>query len=48
MRCCATCSASSSRRVEACFDELTVADLCARAEQLGVAQDVGRRYVYVI
>ena len=27
-----------SRKVEACFDELTIADLCARAERLGVAK----------
>lgn len=37
-----------SRRIEACFDELTVADLCARAEHLGVAKGAPARYVYAI
>jgi Rrf2 family transcriptional regulator, iron-sulfur cluster assembly transcription factor len=37
-----------SRRLESCFDELTVADLCARAEGLGVAKGPPARYVYAI
>ena len=36
------------RRVEACLDEVTFADLCARAEQLGVARSASARYVYAI
>jgi Rrf2 family protein len=39
---------SLSRRIEACFDELTIADLCARAERLGVAKGAPARYVYAI
>jgi Rrf2 family iron-sulfur cluster assembly transcriptional regulator len=37
-----------SKKVEACLDEVTVADLCARAEQLGVARSTATRYVYAI
>jgi Rrf2 family protein len=37
-----------SRRIEACLDEVTVADLCARAERLGVARTASARYVYAI
>jgi Rrf2 family transcriptional regulator, iron-sulfur cluster assembly transcription factor len=40
--------ATLSRKVEACFDEITLADLCARAEQLGVARAAATRYVYAI
>jgi Rrf2 family protein len=36
-----------SRRIEGCFDEVTIADLCRRGDELGVRK--GReRYVYVI
>jgi Rrf2 family protein len=37
-----------SKRIEDCFDEITFADLCVRAEQLGVARRAGPRYVYAI
>ncbi|MBK7582765.1 MAG: Rrf2 family transcriptional regulator [Myxococcales bacterium] len=37
-----------SARVEACFDAVTVADICGRAEELGVQRPRGQRYVYVI
>ncbi len=37
-----------AKRIEACLDEVTVADLCARAEQLGVAHGTATRYVYAI
>lgn len=37
-----------SRRIESCFDELTIADLCARAERMGVAKGTPARYVYAI
>jgi Rrf2 family iron-sulfur cluster assembly transcriptional regulator len=37
-----------STQVEACFDEITLADLCVRAEQLGVARAATHRYVYAI
>jgi Rrf2 family protein len=37
-----------SQRIEACLDEVTVADLCARAERLGVARTASARYVYAI
>jgi Rrf2 family protein len=37
-----------ARRVESCLDEVTIADLCARAEQLGVARGGATRYVYAI
>ena len=40
--------AALGRRVEECFDEVTFADLCARAEQLGVAKTAAARYVYAI
>jgi Rrf2 family transcriptional regulator, iron-sulfur cluster assembly transcription factor len=40
--------ATLSRDIEGCFDELTVADLCARAERLGVARNAAARYVYAI
>jgi Rrf2 family protein len=35
-------------RVEVCLDDSTVADLCTRAEQLGVARTSAARYVYAI
>ena len=37
-----------SARVEACFDSVTIADICARAEGLGVRRPRAERYVYVI
>lgn len=37
-----------SRRVEACFDAVSVADLCARADELGIARPVVHRIVYSI
>jgi Rrf2 family protein len=37
-----------SARVEACFDAVTIADFCGRAEQLGVCRPGAQRYVYVI
>jgi Rrf2 family protein len=40
--------AALSEKIEACFDEVSVADLCARAERLGVARTSSARYVYAI
>ncbi len=40
--------AGLSHKIEACFDEVSVADLCARAERLGVARTSSARYVYAI
>lgn len=37
-----------SARVEACFDAVTVADICARAQQLGIQRPHPQGYVYVI
>ncbi len=37
-----------SQRIEACFDAVTVADICSRAEELGIHRPRGQRYVYVI
>lgn len=37
-----------SARIEACFDEVTIADLCARADRLGLQRAPGQSYVYVI
>jgi Rrf2 family transcriptional regulator, iron-sulfur cluster assembly transcription factor len=37
-----------SARVEACFDAVTIADICARAEELGLKRPGTQRYVYVI
>jgi Rrf2 family transcriptional regulator, iron-sulfur cluster assembly transcription factor len=37
-----------SIRVEACFDALSVADLCARADELGVRPAAAKRIVYSI
>jgi Rrf2 family transcriptional regulator, iron-sulfur cluster assembly transcription factor len=37
-----------SQRIEAALDELTIADLCTRAERLGLARAAGARYVYAI
>ncbi|HEX9620931.1 MAG TPA: Rrf2 family transcriptional regulator [Polyangiaceae bacterium] len=37
-----------SRTVEACFDAVTIADICARAERFGLPRPGAERYVYVI
>jgi Rrf2 family protein len=37
-----------SLRVEACFDAVSVADLCARADELGVNRPAAQRIVYSI
>jgi Rrf2 family protein len=37
-----------SRNVEACFDEVTLADLCTSAEHEGVSRGRSPRYVYAI
>ncbi len=37
-----------SLRVEACFDAVSVTDLCARADELGVARPAVHRIVYSI
>jgi Rrf2 family protein len=37
-----------STRVESCFDAVTIADICSRAEQLGLRRPGVQRYVYVI
>jgi Rrf2 family protein len=37
-----------SARVEQCFDDVTIADICSRAEELGVRRPGAERQVYVI
>lgn len=37
-----------SSRVEACFDAVTIADMCARASELGLQRPGTQRDVYVI
>jgi Rrf2 family protein len=37
-----------SSQVEACFDSVTIADICARAKLLGVPKPGEQRYVYCI
>ncbi len=37
-----------SAQVEACFDAITVADVCARARKLGIKKPHPQGYVYVI
>lgn len=37
-----------SARVESCFDAITIADICGRAEELGLKRPGTHRYVYVI
>jgi Rrf2 family transcriptional regulator, iron-sulfur cluster assembly transcription factor len=37
-----------STRVEACFDAVTIADLCDRASELGLSRPHSQRNVYVI
>jgi len=36
-----------SRRIEGCFDDVSIADMCRRGNELGLRK-VGERYVYVI
>lgn len=40
--------AEVSQRIEACFDDVTIEDLCERGEALGVRRRPPGRYVYVI
>lgn len=37
-----------SARVEACFDDVTIADICSRATELGLKKPGAQRYTYVI
>ena len=37
-----------SDRIEGCFDDITIEDLCERGEAQGVRRDPPRRYVYSI
>jgi Rrf2 family protein len=37
-----------SERIEACFDAVTIEDICARAAQLGIRRPGPQGYVYVI
>jgi Rrf2 family iron-sulfur cluster assembly transcriptional regulator len=37
-----------SSQVESCFDAVTIADVCERAEQLGLRRPGAQRHVYVI
>jgi Rrf2 family protein len=37
-----------SLKVEACFDAVTIADVCARASELGLRRSPSHRHVYVI
>lgn len=37
-----------SRRVEACLDEVTIADICRRADELGLRRRSSDRWAYVI
>jgi Rrf2 family transcriptional regulator, iron-sulfur cluster assembly transcription factor len=37
-----------SRRIEACFDAVSLSDICERARSLGVQRPSGERYSYVI
>lgn len=37
-----------SQRIEACFDAVTLSDICERARSLGVHRPSGERYSYVI
>lgn len=40
--------AEVSKRIEACFDDVTIEDLCERGEALGYRRRPPSRYVYVI
>lgn len=37
-----------SSRIEACFDAVTIDDVCTRAEKLGITRPGSQGYVYVI
>jgi Rrf2 family protein len=37
-----------SANVEACFDAVTISDICARADQIGLQRPGAQRHVYVI
>ncbi len=37
-----------SSHVEACFDAITINDICTRAEEFGMMRPSSQRYVYVI
>jgi len=37
-----------SSHVEACFDAISISDICARAEEFGMKRPSSQRYVYVI
>jgi Rrf2 family protein len=37
-----------SSHVEACFDAITINDICSRAEEFGMKRPSSQRYVYVI
>jgi Rrf2 family iron-sulfur cluster assembly transcriptional regulator len=37
-----------STRIEQCFDEVTLADMCRRGDELGLRKPTRDRYVYVI
>lgn len=37
-----------SARVEACFDDVTILDICSRATKLGLKRPGSQRYAYVI
>jgi Rrf2 family protein len=37
-----------SRRIEGCFDEVTIADMCRRGDDLGLRRVAQERYDYVI
>ena len=37
-----------SAHVEACFDAITISDICSRAEEFGMKRPSSQRYVYVI
>lgn len=37
-----------SQRIEACFDSVSIADICTRADDLGIGRPVANRIVYFI
>src|SRR3954464_5839181 len=37
-----------SRRIEGCFDDVTIADMCRRGDEHGLRRGTRDRYVYVI
>jgi hypothetical protein len=40
--------AELATHVEACFDAITINDICSRAEEFGMKRPSSQRYVYVI